>query len=525
MTNTAHSRRDMLKMAAAAPAAMSGLAALPAFAQSGRQIKGHDASAVPSAATLGKWLRQLHNFGPIRATGTPQCRAFEEFLAAEMGKMGCTVERDQFKLTSWECDIKDCSIVVKEDGGKTRRLEVIAYFPFGGSTRGKDGVTGKVLFADAEGEQSGAAILAKYPADQLAESIVVINMPLKGGGIRGTVTFYPGMTFPDPLPPLARAERIASQGGGAPMAALENKCKALILCYNDVSDKAARHNYLPFSQPHRKIPAVWVGKSGSDYLKSVSGKATATVRCDATLTPNARADSLMAVMNGPSREVVFMTTHTDGPNEVNDNGGLGLLACATYFSKVKPRRTFAFSLPTGHYASGAIRDAVTGSGRASGTGGNMTKWPDLVNRAVAQMALEQLGAMEWADEDMHWGPTHRPAPEHWIPTPNMQGQIGKMLIASTTGLDPKYSRTGLVISGQAPGEGGGLRTRGIPGIGLMGSPHYFFRCDPKGVIDKLSPEVMHNQIMMATRMLTMMDRLTPEQLRGAAPIADSDIFS
>ena len=526
MTAKTNSRRDMLKLAAAAPAALSGLAALPAFAQTGLAIKGHDPSAVPSVQTLNRWLRQLHNFGPIRATGTPQCRAFEEFLATEMASLGCTVERDQFKLTSWECDIKDCSISVREDSGRTRKLEVIAYFPFGGSTRGKDAVSGKVLFADAEGEQSGAAIIAKYPAALLAESIVVINMPLQGGGIRGTVTFYPGTSFPDPLPPLARAPRIASQGGGAPMAALESRCKGLILCYNDVSDNAARHNYLPFSQPHRKIPALWVGKSGSDYLKSVSGKATATIRCDAKLTPNARADSLMATLRGPSDQVVYMTTHTDGPNEVNDNGGLGLLACATYFSKLQERRrTFAFSLPTGHYAGGAIRDAASGSGRASGTTGNMTKWPNLVSKAVAQMALEQMGAMEWADEDLKWGPTHRPAPEHWIPTPDMQAQVGRMLMASTTGLDPKYSRTGLVISGQAPGEGGGLRTRGIPGIGLMGSPHYFFRCDPRGVIDKLSPQVMHNQVMMATRMLTMMDRLTPEQLKGTAPIADSDIFA
>ena len=520
------SRRDMLKLAGVpAAGALTGLSVLPALAQSGRAIKGHDPAVVPTADTLGRWLRQLHNFGPIRATGTPQCRAFEEFLSTEMGKLGCTVERDQFKLTSWECDIKDCSISVREDSGRTRKLEVIAYFPFGGSTLGKDAVTGKVLFAEAEGEEAGAAILAKYSAAELADSIVVINMPLQGGGIRGQVTFYPG-TFPDPLPPISPAPRIASQGGGKPMAALETKCKGLILCYNDVSDEAARYNYLPFSQPHRKIPGVWVGKSGSDYLKSVSGKAVATVRCDARLTPNARADSLMATMKGPSDQVVFMTTHTDGPNEVNDNGGLGLLACATYFSKIRDRRrTFAFSLPTGHYASGAIRDAVTGSGRASGTGGNMAKWPDLVNRSVAQMALEQMGAMEWADENLHWGSTHRPAPEHWIPTPNMQGQIGRMLLASTSGLDPKLSRTGLVISGQAPGEGGSLRTRGIPGIGLMGSPHYFFRCDPRGVIDKLNPQVMHNQIMMATRMLTMMDRLTPEQLKGTAPIADSDIFA
>jgi hypothetical protein len=81
----------------------------------------------------------------------------------------------------------------------------------------------------------------------------------------------------------------------------------------------------------------------------------------------------------------------------------------------------------------------------------------------------------------------------------------------------------MVESGQAPGEGGQLRSLGIPGIGLMGSPHYFFRCDPKGVIDKLSPDVMHNQVVISTRLLAMMDRLTPDQMKGTAPISPAEL--
>ena len=57
----------------------------------------------------------------------------------------------------------------------------------------------------------------------------------------------------------------------------------------------------------------------------------------------------------------------------------------------------------------------------------------------------------------------------------------------------------------------------------MGSPRYFFRADPKGVIDKLSPDVMHNQLMIVTRMLTLMDRLTPDQMKGKAPITAADL--
>jgi hypothetical protein len=58
----------------------------------------------------------------------------------------------------------------------------------------------------------------------------------------------------------------------------------------------------------------------------------------------------------------------------------------------------------------------------------------------------------------------------------------------------------------------------------MGSPHYFFRCDPKGVIDKLSPDVMHNQVSIVAKLLTLFDRLSPAQLQGKAPITAADLY-
>ncbi|MBI1361708.1 MAG: hypothetical protein GC155_15630 [Alphaproteobacteria bacterium] len=521
------SRRDILKAGAAVPAlgAFGGLAACARAAgqaAGASPIPGHVASAVPSPDTLGGWLKQLHDVGPIRATGTPQARAFEEFLAAEFTKLGCTIERDQFRLTAWECDIKDCSISVTEDGGATRNLEIVSYYPFGGSTRGKDAVSGRVIFGGV-GEKCGEDILKAHSAEELAKSIVVVDMPLAGGGVRGSVKYYPG-SFPDPLPPVVNAPHVAKQGGRGPMQALEGKCKGIILCYTDVSNEAARYNYLPFSDKHRTMPGLWVGKADSDYLKSVSGKATATMRCDAKLTPDARADTIVATMKGATDEVIFMTTQTDGPNECNENGALGLLAAATYLAKIPDRkRTVVFCLPTGHYAAGAIADPDTGSGRRAGTAGVISGHPDVMARTVAQIHLEQMAAMEWADLDGHWQATGIPAEENWIPTPVVHDLVNRMFLATTAGLAPKYSRSGLVESGQAPGEGGQLRSMGIPGIGLMGSPHYFFRADPNGVLDKLSPQVMHNQVEIATRLLAMMDRLTPEQMKGAAPISAAEL--
>jgi hypothetical protein len=46
-----------------------------------------------------------------------------------------------------------------------------------------------------------------------------------------------------------------------------------------------------------------------------------------------------------SDEVIIVNTHTDGPNATEENGGLGILALAKYFSrlpKIERRRTLVF---------------------------------------------------------------------------------------------------------------------------------------------------------------------------------------
>jgi hypothetical protein len=490
-----------------------------------RSVAGFRPQWSPTAQQLGEWLKKLHEFGPIRFTGTAQCRAFEEFLATEITRLGFSLERDQYRLMSWSCDLeRDCQISLAQDGKPARELEVIAYYPFAATTRSSGPVTGRVLYAGV-GDESVKQLASKTSAAELAGAIVVVDMPLAGGGARTVPVLYPDR-FPDGLGDPNRAPNPATQGGRPSMEAVEGKCKALILCYTDVSDDAARYNWLPFSDKHRSTPALWVGRAGSEILKAASGQASATLRCDSTLTPDARADTLVATLPGKSDEVVFLTTQTDGPNECNENGGLGLLALATYAAKrpaAERRRTLVVCMPTGHYAFGAVADPVTGSGRRGGTAGAIEKRPELVKRIVAQIALEQMGAMEWVAADMDWKPTGLPAPDMWIPTDKTHEASTRLFMAATQGEDPRFSRAFVVKSGMAPGEGGALRNLGLAGIGLMGTPQYFFRADPKGVIDKLDPRIMKNQMDFATKMMLLMDRLSVDQLNGSAPISDTDL--
>lgn len=73
------SRRDVLRVVAGT-SAVAVFGRLPGAGLS--SVRGGGSSHPrlrPGADTnhrhAGPWLKQLHDFGPIRATGTPQCRA------------------------------------------------------------------------------------------------------------------------------------------------------------------------------------------------------------------------------------------------------------------------------------------------------------------------------------------------------------------------------------------------------------------------------------------------------------------
>jgi hypothetical protein len=79
-----------------------------------------------------------------------------------------------------------------------------------------------------------------------------------------------------------------------------------------------------------------------------------------------------------------------------------------------------------------------------------------------------------------------------------------MFLAAAQGEDPAFSRSG---------------------ISLMGVPHYFLTADPDdSVIDKLNPNVMHNQVAIASKLMVLMDRLRTDQLNGNEPITKDDLF-
>jgi hypothetical protein len=121
----------------------------------------------------------------------------------------------------------------------------------------------------------------------------------------------------------------------------------------------------------------------------------------ATLTLEAETTgTLIATLPGTSSdEVIIVNTHTGGPNAIEENGGLGILALAKYFGQVakdQRRRTLVFVLATGHFAAPWVPSIR----------GVIDKHPDLIKKAVAAVTIEHLGCRELADDaSLHYQPT------------------------------------------------------------------------------------------------------------------------
>src|SRR5262249_33147835 len=168
--------------------------------------------------------------------------------------------------------------------------------------------------------------------------------------------------------------------------------------------------------------------------------------------------------------------HTDGPNATEENGALGILALARYFSKIPRsdrRRTLVFPLTTGHFAGPWVPSMR----------GVMEKYPALIKKAVAALTVEHLGCREWLDDAAF---TYKATGKYeWSVAITPNPSTGAIM---ADGLKGSLDRGAAVnpVNGGWLGEGGGLSRAGIPTIGYIPQPNYLLAGAADGCIDKLS---------------------------------------
>jgi hypothetical protein len=160
----------------------------------------------------------------------------------------------------------------------------------------------------------------------------------------------------------------------------------------DCPEAAAQGLNAPFfGHTGPNVPTVYVSRDTGRALESDldAGKAIqAKLVLEASVSTKSSAN-VVAVIPGMSNKEIIIGTHTDGPNSMEDNGTVGILALASALGHLpieERPRTVRFVLSGGHFAgSRGIKDYV------------LEHAMDLATSTLAVIEIEHLGAREWAE--------------------------------------------------------------------------------------------------------------------------------
>ncbi len=435
----------------------------------------------------------MAKLGP-KYTGNAAHAQFVDFLATELKSAGCDIAREHYTFPRWEARRWRLSIVPST--GKTFDAPVTSYFPYSGQTTAA-GVTGDLVFAGSN---------PTFRSDGLQGKIALIDFACntrKFGDIYEPWGIYPpDAKFPQSIRPArgAVSDLTKFQKAGA---------IGVILAWTDVSDANAADQYTPFSRPPQGIPGLYVGRETGARLRTLAESgAKATLILEADTFPDSPTDTVIATLPGSgSDEVTIINTHTDGPNATEENGGIGIVALAKYFSRIpksERKRTLVFPLTTGHFASPWVPSIR----------GFITKYPDVIKKAVAAVTVEHLGCREWMDDSSFR--YHATGENEWSVAITETKATGEALVEALKGSASRKTAVVNPVHGGWLGEGASLTRAGIPTIGYIPQPNYLLAGPADGCIEKLSAELMHSQIQDFAKVIHILDSTPAGQIKKSA---------
>jgi hypothetical protein len=258
----------------------------------------------------------------------------------------------------------------------------------------------------------------------------------------------------------------------------------------------------------QNIPGLYVGRETGARLRALAGSgAKATVVLEADIVPDTPTDTLIAMLPGRTTdELVLINTHTDGTNATEENGALGIVALAKYFSRIPlrdRRRTIVCPLTTGHFAGPWVPSIR----------GVIARFPDLIKKSVAAVTVEHLGCEEWMDVAAANGLEYKATGKHeWSVAITPSKPMADLLVESLQG---SQDRAGVVnpVNGGFLGEGNSLSRAGIPTIGYIPQPNYLLAGPADGCIDKLNPDLMYSQIQVFAKLIHQIEAMSAGQLK------------
>jgi hypothetical protein len=279
----------------------------------------------------------------------------------------------------------------------------------------------------------------------------------------------------------------------------------------DMSPPHAEGQYLPFTrdaEPLRTgVPGIHVDRDQRRRLEDHAEKrGRAVLELDGAFDCLARSEHQVYTLPGArfgqdEDEIVLLQTHTDGPGAVEENGVMALIALAHHFASVpeeQRRRTLVFLFATGHFV-------------AEIEGAKNLLWkdpPDWFKRTKAAIAIEHLGAKEWADGPKGYASRCEDcialAEPVLLFVPGDKHPLAELAVrhlpSERTIVIPMRPRTEKVFGRKFFGEGQYVACTGVPTVGYVPNPDYMFSwADPggptqRGHFEKLDPARMRVEL-------------------------------
>jgi hypothetical protein len=505
---------------------------------------------MPSMDEIWGWHKKLATMG-TRYTGSDGQSGFIDWLKQKFSAVpGFQLYTDAIFFDRWLAEPKDCSLSIHDPAaGLNESVDISYYYPYSGNT-GSTAISGRLVdLGPFEPAWYTPAFWARATG-----AIALVRVPpciftLDFGQVP-TGGFERGQASPDALDAVADyLEDSWSVTNPAfqmfdvvPLLDARQAGVLGVICvWTGMSDEQVANQYNPMTTGYPNAqgvpmlndpgcPALWVGDDTGDRLAILAavGQPTATLKLKASITQNAATETIWGVLPGSGADHdrgLIVNTHTDGPNVPEENGALGLLALAKYFSQRQHRRDLYFVMVTGHFqlAQKAFNQGIPNArfvGGKDATSRWMNDHPAIYQKAVAGLTMEHLGCTKWTDNefgqyaptgDYEWGATY---------TTQRQGSLNPINLECQAYLDAVW-RTNHSGAKARPvvtllptpvffGEGAPLYAGGLGTVSLCPLPSYLLqagsRTDAKKLnLDKLDKALIYGQIVSFARTIRTLD--------------------
>ena len=281
------------------------------------------------------WQNKLKAIGP-RLTATDSHAKFIELLQDKIKNLGFNTIEFPFKIN--RCLQSSCSL---ENDSTKEKIPNLGPVPYSGITK-EMGVKGEIRFFQSKHDvkMKGKVVVIK-----------VKNFTIPKLLLMHQVAKYPrhthiGFSIRHPLV-------AATLTLGKIQAAKDNGAVGVILVWEHISEDLANREVLPFTNSYLGIPSVWVYQTQLEALKRCRDrKEPVRLTLTGQYETNVTTKSFAVLVPGENRDKqILINTHTDGPNDIEENGAIALLTVlhAIKHDNLKFKNTLVFGFVSGHF--------------------------------------------------------------------------------------------------------------------------------------------------------------------------------